>query len=231
MSTIRAAYAAATTAAAAQRLRSAPSRSRPAGRGLGPRRGTRERAESPRPLVAARRRLAESQLPMVLGCDAAGIGPDGAEVIVHAVIGDPSGGDETLDPKRTLLSELHPGTLADVVWVPARNLVPKPESMSFVEAACLPTAWLTAYKMLVRKGRVQSRERGAGAGRRRRRRHGRRSAGAGARRPGLRHQPQRGQARADRRARSDGRRARRAAARARRRRDRDRGHARPSTTR
>jgi NADPH:quinone reductase-like Zn-dependent oxidoreductase len=75
---------------------------------------------------------------------------------VHAVIGDPSGGDETLDPKRTLLSELHPGTLADVVWAPARNLVPKPAELTFVEAACLPTAWLTAYKMLVRKGRVQA---------------------------------------------------------------------------
>jgi len=100
--------------------------------------------------------LAASQLPMILGCDAAGIGPDGSEVIVHAVIGDPSGGDETLDPKRSLLSEVYPGTLADVVWVPARNLVPKPESMTFVEAACLPTAWLTAYKMLVSKGKVQS---------------------------------------------------------------------------
>jgi NADPH:quinone reductase-like Zn-dependent oxidoreductase len=100
--------------------------------------------------------LAESQLPMGLGCDAAGIGPDGSEVIVHAVIGDPSGGDETLDPKRSLLSEVYPGALADAVWVPARNLVPKPESMTFVQAACLPTAWLTAYKMLVRKGRVQS---------------------------------------------------------------------------
>jgi NADPH:quinone reductase-like Zn-dependent oxidoreductase len=98
--------------------------------------------------------LAADQLPMVLGCDAAGIGPDGAEVIVHAVIGDASGGDETLDPKRTLLSELHPGTLADVVWVPARNLVPKPAALTFAEAACLPTAWLTAYKMLMRKGRV-----------------------------------------------------------------------------
>jgi NADPH:quinone reductase-like Zn-dependent oxidoreductase len=60
-----------------------------------------------------------------------------------------------LDPKRTLLSELHPGALADVVWVPARNLVGKPAELSFTEAACLPTAWLTAYKMLVRKGRVK----------------------------------------------------------------------------
>jgi NADPH:quinone reductase-like Zn-dependent oxidoreductase len=98
--------------------------------------------------------LTDKQLPMILGCDAAGIGPDGGEVIVSAVIGDASGGDETLDPKRTLLSELHPGALADVVWVPARNLVPKPAGMSFTEAACLPTAWLTAYKMLVHKGRL-----------------------------------------------------------------------------
>ncbi len=99
--------------------------------------------------------LAASQLPMVLGCDAAGIGPDGAEVIVHSVIGDPAAGrDETFDPKRTLLSELHPGTFADAVWVPARNLVPKPAALSFIEAACLPTAWLTAYKMLVDKGRL-----------------------------------------------------------------------------
>jgi NADPH:quinone reductase-like Zn-dependent oxidoreductase len=100
--------------------------------------------------------LGPGQLPMVLGCDAAGIGPDGAEVIVHAVIGDPAAGaDETYDPKRTLLSERYPGTFADAVWVPARNLVPKPPALSFVEAACLPTAWLTAYKMLAYKGRVK----------------------------------------------------------------------------
>jgi NADPH:quinone reductase-like Zn-dependent oxidoreductase len=70
-------------------------------------------------------------------------------VIVHAVISTPEWrGDETLDPKRTLLSELHPGTLAEQVRVPPGNLVPKPEALSFEEAACLPTAWLTAYRML-----------------------------------------------------------------------------------
>jgi NADPH:quinone reductase-like Zn-dependent oxidoreductase len=97
--------------------------------------------------------LPAERLPMILGCDAAGVTPDGTEVIVHAVIGDPAagGGDETLDPKRTLLSELHPGTLAERVAVPARNLVPKPASLSWEEAACLPTAWLTAYRMLFTK--------------------------------------------------------------------------------
>lgn len=94
--------------------------------------------------------LAADRLPMILGCDAAGVLDDGTEVVVHAVIGDPAagGGDETLDPKRTLLSELHPGTLAEQVLVPARNVVAKPTSMSWEEAACVPTAWLTAYRML-----------------------------------------------------------------------------------
>jgi NADPH:quinone reductase-like Zn-dependent oxidoreductase len=90
---------------------------------------------------------------MILGGDAAGVLDDGTPVIVHEVIGDPAagGGDETLDPRRTLLSELHPGTLAETVAVPARNVVPKPDELSFEEAACLPTAWLTAYRMLATK--------------------------------------------------------------------------------
>ena len=97
--------------------------------------------------------LKEEALPMTLGCDAAGLDEDGNEVVVHAVISDPSWtGDETLDPKRSLLSERYQGTFADKVVVPRRNLVPKPASLSFEEAACLPTAWLTAYRMLFVQG-------------------------------------------------------------------------------
>jgi len=94
--------------------------------------------------------ISADQLPIVLGCDAAGLDPDGREVIVHAVIGDPDagGGDETLDPRRSLLSERYDGTFAEKVAVPRRNLVPKPASLSFEDAACLPTAYLTAYRML-----------------------------------------------------------------------------------
>jgi NADPH:quinone reductase-like Zn-dependent oxidoreductase len=93
--------------------------------------------------------LPEERLPMIIGCDAAGTDEKGDEVVVHAVLGDPDfPGGEIVDPKRTLLSELHPGTLAERVAVPRRNLVPKPESLSFEEACCLPTAWLTAYRML-----------------------------------------------------------------------------------
>ena len=114
--------------------------------------------------------LRAEQLPMILGTDAAGVDEDGNDVVIHAVIGDPArgGGDETFDPKRSLLSEVYNGTLAEKVTVPRRNLVRKPESLSFEQAACLPTAWLTAYRMLVTRGALQSGEtvliQGAGGG-------------------------------------------------------------------
>src|SRR5690349_19275435 len=93
--------------------------------------------------------LPADRLPMILGCDAAGLTDDGREVIVHAVISNPDfRGDETTDPKRSLLSERYQGTFAEEVVVPRRNLVPKPAALSWEEAACLPTAWLTAYRML-----------------------------------------------------------------------------------
>jgi NADPH:quinone reductase-like Zn-dependent oxidoreductase len=96
--------------------------------------------------------LRAEQLPMILGCDAAGYDEDGNEVIVHAVINDPSWtGDELHDPKRSLLSERFPGTFAEKVAVPKANVIAKPASLSFAEAACLPTAWLTAYRMLFTK--------------------------------------------------------------------------------
>jgi NADPH:quinone reductase-like Zn-dependent oxidoreductase len=101
--------------------------------------------------------LAADRLPMILGCDAAGLDEDGNEVVVHGVIGDADagGGDETLDPRRSLLSERYQGTFAEQVMVPRANLVPKPAALSFEEAACLPTAYLTAYKMLFEKSGAQ----------------------------------------------------------------------------
>lgn len=97
--------------------------------------------------------ISQDRLPIVLGCDAAGVDEDGNEVIVHSVIGN--GADETLDPKRSLLSEVYDGTFAERVAVPRRNLVPKPAALSFEEAACLPTAWLTAYRMLFDKAGLE----------------------------------------------------------------------------
>jgi NADPH:quinone reductase-like Zn-dependent oxidoreductase len=113
--------------------------------------------------------LPADRLPMVLGCDAAGVDEQGNEVVVHGVVSDPDwSGDETLDPRRSLLSEKYDGTLAESVVVPRRNLVPKPAELSFEEAACLPTAWLTAYRMLFTNAGVSPGDRvliqGAGGG-------------------------------------------------------------------
>lgn len=101
--------------------------------------------------------LPASALPMILGCDAAGVDEQGREVIVHSVIGSAAAGDgdETFDPGRSLLSEKYQGTFAEYVTVPAHNLLPKPHALSFEEAACLPTAWLTAYRMLFTRGGLQ----------------------------------------------------------------------------
>jgi NADPH:quinone reductase-like Zn-dependent oxidoreductase len=113
--------------------------------------------------------LPADRLPMILGCDAAGLDQDGREVVVHAVVGDPDwSGDETLDPKRSILSEIYQGTLAEQVVVPRRNLLPKPAGLSFEEACCMPTAWLTAYRMLFTQAAVSPGDRvlvqGAGGG-------------------------------------------------------------------
>ena len=101
--------------------------------------------------------ISEDRLPIVLGCDAAGLDEDGHEVVVHAVIANPDagGGDETLDPRRSLLSERHDGVFAERVGVPRRNLLVKPPGLSFEAAACLPTAYLTAYRMLFERSGVE----------------------------------------------------------------------------
>ncbi|MFC5949277.1 zinc-binding dehydrogenase [Pseudonocardia lutea] len=92
------------------------------------------------------------QFPMILGCDGAGTLEDGTEVVLHSIIGDPDwSGDETLDPKRTLLTEKYQGSMADHVVVPRRNAVPKPEGVTPSQAAVMGTAWLTAYRMLFTK--------------------------------------------------------------------------------
>jgi len=93
--------------------------------------------------------LRNAPLPRVLGSDAAGVDEAGREVILHSLVNDPSWqGEEILDPRVSMLSDFYDGTLAEWVVAPTRNLIAKPPSLSFEEAACLPTAWLTAYRML-----------------------------------------------------------------------------------
>jgi NADPH:quinone reductase-like Zn-dependent oxidoreductase len=110
--------------------------------------------------------------PQVLGCDAAGtvLGYGGAEVpegappvgsavVVHSVMTCghcPAcrSGDELHCPRVGLLSEPpYPGTLAQLLVVPVGNILALPPGVDLVTAACLPTAYLTAHRMLfVRAG-------------------------------------------------------------------------------
>lgn len=112
--------------------------------------------------------LPADQLPRVLGCDAAAVTGDGDEVVVHAVITDEIGVDETLARDTRILSEQEDGSFAQRIAVPSRNLIAKPQGLSFAEAACLSTSWLTAYRMLFTSGRVEPGQRiliqGAGGG-------------------------------------------------------------------
>ena len=111
-----------------------------------------------------------SWLPCVLGSDGAGVDADGNEVIIHPLVADPirGGGDETLDPKRRMISDGIDGTFAERVAVPRANLVAKPAGLSWEAAACLGTAWLTAYRMLFGRAALKPGEtvlvQGAGGG-------------------------------------------------------------------
>lgn len=99
--------------------------------------------------------LPVERTPMILGCDGVAM-RGGVPHVIYPVIADASLPDETLDPARTLLSELHPGTFAEKIAVPVRNLLRVPMGWSVHEAACLPTAWLTAWRMLTTRGRLEA---------------------------------------------------------------------------
>jgi NADPH:quinone reductase-like Zn-dependent oxidoreductase len=97
------------------------------------------------------------KFPRILGCEGAGTLEDGTRVALYPGMGDAGwNGDETLDPKRHVLSELTDGTLAQYVIAPQRNVVPIPEEMSFETGAVLGIAWLTAYRMLFTKSGLRA---------------------------------------------------------------------------
>jgi NADPH:quinone reductase-like Zn-dependent oxidoreductase len=87
--------------------------------------------------------------PYVLGSDGAGTS-DGQHVIVYPVLRSDGSGRSVAHA--TLVSDRGHGLLAERAVVPRENLVAKPAHLSWDEAASLPTAWLTAYRMLFTKG-------------------------------------------------------------------------------
>jgi alcohol dehydrogenase len=97
-------------------------------------------------------------LPLVIGIDIAG------EVVeVGSGVGDFAIGDRVLvDPidrvKGGLTGETYDGGLAEYVRIPAYQLVKLDPAVGFAEAAALPVAYGTAYRMMVTRGKVQAGE-------------------------------------------------------------------------
>jgi NADPH:quinone reductase-like Zn-dependent oxidoreductase len=87
--------------------------------------------------------------------------PLGTPVVAHAVITCGVceaclGPDETSCRRFAMLSEGGwEGTFGEYCVVPAINLFPLPADLSFEQAACLPTAYLTAYRMLFTKAALR----------------------------------------------------------------------------
>jgi NADPH:quinone reductase-like Zn-dependent oxidoreductase len=95
-------------------------------------------------------------LPMILGCDGAGRLDDGTEVMLYPVIPAPGWyGVETHGEGWSVFSELHPGTMAECVTAPVRNVLRRPAQLSAAAAASLGTTWLTAYRMLFTQSGLQ----------------------------------------------------------------------------
>ena len=106
----------------------------------------------------------ELPMPHVLGSDAAGVVSEvgggvqnvrvGDEVIVDPGLGCGAcefclRGERNLCPSFCIVGASVPGTFAEKVAVPAVNVIAKPPRLDFTEAAALPVAYVTAWRMLI----------------------------------------------------------------------------------
>lgn len=109
-------------------------------------------------------------LPMVLGCDGAGVVEKAGTAATGVAPGDRVAlspgycspeSEEALAGRHELardygiFGETRDGTCAGYVAAPARNVLPMPADMSFEDAAAVPLTALTAHHMLVHRARVR----------------------------------------------------------------------------
>jgi NADPH:quinone reductase-like Zn-dependent oxidoreductase len=112
----------------------------------------------------------EHQFPHVLGADGAGeieaVGDGvkglkpGTKIIINPGLSCGAcefcrSGEQSLCTRFSMLGEHVAGTLAEKVALPAANVFPFPDHLSFSEAAALGTTFITAYRMLFTRGRMQ----------------------------------------------------------------------------
>jgi NADPH:quinone reductase-like Zn-dependent oxidoreductase len=108
-------------------------------------------------------------LPHISGSDVAGIVveteggdiPPGSRVMLQPGISCGrclaclSGSDNECPHYEVLGYRNHPGGYAELIKVPLQNLVPLPDSVSFVDAAAFPLTFVTAWHMLITRAKVQ----------------------------------------------------------------------------
>jgi len=99
-------------------------------------------------------------MPMIMGIDIAGTVRAFGEGVAGLNVGD----RVLVDPvNRTagggLIGEMRHGGLAEFCTVPADQIIPLPEEVDFISAACLPVAYGTAYRMMMTRGKIAAGER------------------------------------------------------------------------
>jgi zinc-binding alcohol dehydrogenase/oxidoreductase len=102
--------------------------------------------------VWVRKGLPSVPKPRILGADGAGViaGTDERVVINPGIIG--------ADGKMHIVGETMNGTHAELIAVPREYAHPIPDALSFEEAAAFPLVFVTAYRMLVTRARLQEGE-------------------------------------------------------------------------
>jgi NADPH:quinone reductase-like Zn-dependent oxidoreductase len=96
--------------------------------------------------------------PRILGADGAGVVEALGSSADRVAKGDRVVINPGLDDGARIVGEHMDGTHAELVAVPAANVYPIPEGLSFEEAAAFPLVFETAYRMLVTKAAVQAGE-------------------------------------------------------------------------
>jgi NADPH:quinone reductase-like Zn-dependent oxidoreductase len=111
--------------------------------------------------VWVRRGLPSVPKPRILGADGAGVvaelgeGVEGLEAGQRVVINP---GLDHGDGRITVIGEHTDGTHAELIAVPAANVHPLPEALSFEQAAAFPLVYETVYRMLVTRARLEEGE-------------------------------------------------------------------------
>ena len=112
--------------------------------------------------------------PWILGADGMGVVESVGSAVTTVRVGDTVvinpglsdrtceyclEGEQPLCPRYGILGEHFPGTMAELVVVPATNVLPVREQTDESEAAAFTLATLTAYRMLVTRAHLRANER------------------------------------------------------------------------